>query len=483
MPIQNIKCPKCNSLIPIDEAINSQLRDEIEKELSSVYSQKEKQWLADAQQQKKDFEANKQKIIEDTTKQNELRFRSESKAKDDRILELSTTVKEIRDEQSAWETKKKHEEDAIERRRQALVIEKESFDEFVSTELEKQKSIIKVELEASLRKKVELEFTDLQNEKDEIKKQLEIRNRTELELRAHCRTLEQAKRDAELAAQQKFDAERQTIIDSTSKAITEKNLLANRENEKLIADLRTQLDDVNRKLEQGSQQLQGEVLELELETIIRDMFPQDSIEPIAKGTKGADVLQRIIGPMGKVCGSILWETKNAKNWNKQWIDKLKDDQIEAGADLAIILTTALPKEVKSFALIDGIFVTDFHSIPAAATTLRVSLIQLALSKSSLEGATAKRDLLFEYFSSAEFRNRMEAIVKTLVTMKQQLGQEQRAMTKQWALREKQIERVVLTTSGMYGQLQAILGSDLPQIDELEYPEMTALDASGDAIDN
>jgi hypothetical protein len=223
-------------------------------------------------------------------------------------------------------------------------------------------------------------------------------------------------------------------------------------------------------LEQSSQQTQGEVIELELEKVLKKAFPDDQIDPIAKGRNGADILHTIYTPSRECCGAILWESKNTRKWSKAWLGKLRGDQRRAKAELAVLVSFALPQDVKYFGHVDGVWVTEFSLVLGVATALRVNLLQVAMLKQSATGKHGKKmELLYDYLSSTEFRHRIEAMVEAFRAMQDDLNKERRVMENQWAKREKQIQLVVHNVSGMYGDMQAIVGQALPRIRRLELP--------------
>jgi hypothetical protein len=237
--------------------------------------------------------------------------------------------------------------------------------------------------------------------------------------------------------------------------------------------MQRQIEELKRKAEQGSQQLQGEVLELELEATLRAHFPLDAIEPIGKGDFGGDILQRVVGPAGKTCGAILWETKRTKNWTDGWLGKLRADQRADRAELAILVSKALPKEVNTFGYVEGIWVTDFPFIVPLAIALRQSLIDVAAARQAQEGQAAKMELVYQYLTGPKFRHRVEAIVEKFSDMQADLDRERKTMTRLWAKREAQIQAVVESTGGMYGDLQGIAGKAFQEIDALTLPLLEA----------
>jgi hypothetical protein len=244
------------------------------------------------------------------------------------------------------------------------------------------------------------------------------------------------------------------------------------------AELEKQRDDalrtaeeLKRRMEQGSQQAQGEVLELALEKELPIRFAADQITPVAKGVYGADVLHAVISPNGQICGSITWETKNAQNWNSKWIEKLRQDMIANKSEFAVLVTTVLPPGIRHFGQLDGIWVCDLSSWPALATVLRLQVLNLAAARASAEGRDQKMNILYKYLTGPEFRERVNAVMQTFVRMQEQLNREKRAIIKHWSTREKQIQTVLDGIAGMYGDLQGIIGkTSLPEIETLQLDE-------------
>ena len=219
------------------------------------------------------------------------------------------------------------------------------------------------------------------------------------------------------------------------------------------------------------------MLELDIQAALERQFPQDRIDPVLKGTRGADIRQRVRSERLEDCGLILWETKNAKNWAPAWIDKLKQDQLAAGAAAAVLVSVALPEGMEGFGRIDGIWVAGIRTWPALAIALREQILQVAYTRAASAGKNEKMELLYQYLAGDEFRQRLEAIVEAFTAMQAQIQRERRAMEKQWAEREKQIHRVIGSTSSMYGALQGIVGGGLAAIPALE------LDGAGSLLEN
>ena len=320
---------------------------------------------------------------------------------------------------------------------------------------------LRTEIEASVKEDYERQLTE---EVERTRKQAG----KDAEKKA-SREMTALKEELELTVARKLDDERNRIVADTQTRAAEQHRLKDAEKERQLTDMRRQIEDLKRKAEQGSQQLQGEAGEGELETMLRAAFPCDDITPVAQGIRGADLHQIVLDSRGARSGAILWECKNARNWSDGWIAKLKDDQRTLRADVAILVTASLPKGCTRFTVVDGVVVTDFACAAAVAGLVRTNLLQLAQTRSALVNKDQKLELLHRYLSGIEFRQRVEAIVEAFERMKEDLDQERRAAERQWAKRIKQIESVTFNISGMYGDLQGLVPT-LPSIARLELPE-------------
>ncbi len=332
---------------------------------------------------------------------------------------------------------------------------------------EKKEFIIKAKKEAL--GAVTLEMKDLQEQLTEKANKLQESHQRELDLRKQQRQLEEREKGLELELNRKLDDERKRMEETLLKDMEERHRLKDAEKDKQLLDMRKKIDELQRKAEQGSQQRQGEVLELELEEFLKTEFPLDDIEPVGKGVRGADVIQIVKNQSGRICGKILWETKRTKNWSDGWIQKLKDDQREAKADISVIVSEALPEGLEHFNQMNGVWVTSISTLLCLAVALRVNLIQVARANVAQEGKNEKMEIMYKYLTGPEFRNRVEAIVESFVAMKADLDSEKRAIQKIWSKREKQIENVITHVGGMHGDLQGIAGAALPSIKTLELP--------------
>ena len=281
------------------------------------------------------------------------------------------------------------------------------------------------------------------------------------------RELDDARREIELTVEKGI---KDKLIETRERAKreAEESLKLNiAEKDQTISSMQSKIEDLMKKADQGSQQLQGEVQELDLEENLRRVFSLDVIEPVPKGEFGGDVVQRVVSVSGQLCGMILWESKRTKNWSDGWLPKLREDQRAAKADIAVIVSQSLPKGLDTFQTIDGVCVTHPRLVLPVATLLRQSLIDVAQSRQAIEGQQAKTEMVYDYLTSSRFRQRIEAIVEAFSTMQADLEREKKVITKQWAKRDEQINRVMKSTVGMYGDLQGIAGKSLQEIESLE----------------
>lgn len=363
------------------------------------------------------------------------------------------------------EVKKK--EGELAQKEQALSKKEKALADDFAQKLKIETARLEEEAKRKAEQAIAVELKDLKAQVTEKNQKLSEAQKTELELRKERRELEEKHNTFELEMARKLDEERANIRDEAIKAVTEEHQLKDSEKDKKISDMLKQIEELKRKAEQGSQQMQGEVLELELEEILKTNFPLDNIEPVGKGKKGADILQKVHNQSGQYCGTIIWESKRTKGWSDGWIEKLKDDQREAKAEIAVLVTTALPKEINNFGHMNGVWITNFPLAVCLAVALRINLIQVSNAKMAAVGKYEKMEVLYSYLSGPEFSQKVEAIVGAFAYMKNDLDQEKRAMNKIWSKREKQIERVINNISGMYGDMQGIIGASLPQIKSLE----------------
>ena len=342
----------------------------------------------------------------------------------------------------------------------------------ISEESRKAKLASAAELESKGRELVELqEVLRVREEK------LAEAQKAQAELLKKQRELDDARRELELTVEKRVQ-DSLTEVRSQAKREAEEGLkLMVAEKEQTIASMQKKIEELKQKAEQGSQQLQGEVQELELEGLLRAKFPFDTIEPVPKGEFGGDAIQRVMSQGGQPCGTILWESKRTKNWSDGWLVKLREDQRTAKAEVSVLVSQALPKGVETFDVIDGVWVAHPRAALPVATILRHTLLQISNARQVSEGQQTKTEMVYQYLTGPRFRLRVEAIVEAFSSMQEDLDKERKAILKQWAKREQQIERVMGATVGMYGDLQGIAGKSLQEIEGLE---LASLDNSGNS---
>src|SRR6266571_2412139 len=328
-------------------------------------------------------------------------------------------------------------------------------------EARKAKLALASELEQRTRAVAELE-----NALKENNAKLAEAQKAQADLLRKQRELDTKLREADLTVEKRVQEGLTATRDQARKETEEQMRLKVMEKEQTITAMQRQIEDLKRRAEQGSQQLQGEVQELELEALLRAKFPLDIIDPVPKGEHGGDALHRVMGPLGQACGTILWESKRTKGWSDGWLPKLRDDQRAAKAEVAVIVSQVLPKGVETFESIDGVWVTHPRVALPLAVSLRYALIDIASARSASEGQQTKTEMVYQYLTGPRFRQRVEAIVEAFSSMQDDLSAERKAITKQWAKREEQIERVMQATVGMYGDLQGIAGKTMKEIDGL-----------------
>jgi hypothetical protein len=410
----NITCPRCNLEFPLSETLAQPL---IAAERAKI--QRESQDLATA------------------LKQHEEDLSARQLALDDLKRQLDARHNEI---DAAVEQKLRAERDVL-----AKAAEKKAADTY---------GVRLLAAEQELAEK-QAKLADAEN--------------AELALRKERRTLEEQKQRLELEIERRLQAERMRIRAATQKEEEETYLLKIAEKDKVISDMKKQVEELRRKSEQGSQQLQGEVQELELEVMLKSAFPGDLIEPVPKGRNGGDVIHKVIGPNGLQSGTILWESKRTKTWGGDWLSKNRDDQRLAGAHVGAIITTVLPKGVDTFDRVEGVWVATMRCALPLAKALRLTLIESATARVAVQGRDGKMEKMFAYLTGPHFRGRVSAIVEAIVGLGDDLELEKRTLTKQWAKRQRRLELLMTGSAGLYGDFQAIVGRSLPELQGLSVP--------------
>ncbi len=308
------------------------------------------------------------------------------------------------------------------------------------------------------------ELKRLQKERD---KKLKAAQEKEAQFLAKQRELEDKERELNLTIEKRITAERAEIIKKVQTETEEGQALKLKEKDEQLHSMKRKIEELQKKAAQGSEQLQGEAMELHLEEGLKAKFPHDQIEEVPKGISGADLQQTVITPTGQSCGAILWELKRTKKWSTEWTGKLKTDQRNASAEIAILVSETRPPGLDTFEFYEGVYVcAPRYALPLAMVT-RQTLIGIAKTRRSQTGQKDKMALVYDYLTGSQFKHRVEAICEHFEIMQSELAKERAAMQRIWAKREKQIQAVIENTIGLYGDLEGIAGQSMPQIEGLE----------------
>lgn len=300
---------------------------------------------------------------------------------------------------------------------------------------------------------------------------LQQAQKAEIEARRLKVEAEEAKREAELLIARKLDEERAKVREAAFKERDDEHRLKVAEKDRQLDDMRHQIEELRRKGDSGSQQVAGDVLELDLLEVLKKTFPVDRFERVGKGQNGGDLIQTVMSSAGNPSGAILWECKRTKNWQNQWLPKLREDQRAAKADIALLVTEAMPSEVATFGQLDGVWVTCLQTLVPVAQALRQGLLEVAATRRAGALADTAKDKVFDYLTTPPFRQRMTRIVEAYEELRSDLDKEKKAMNALWSRREKQLDRVLGGVTGFYGDLQGIAGSSMPTLESLELPSL------------
>jgi hypothetical protein len=411
-----IKCPNCQAEIDVNTILYHQLEDELklknlaqEKKFQEITTQKEQEL------NKQLLELQQQQIV---VKEQEKKFAEE--------LEKATALQ--------------------------LKVEKQKL----------QKSL-KQELESQQKESIELLKQELDEKSTQVKELYKTKAEIEKLKREKEEITSKVQAQAELALTKRLQEEKQLI----QKTADEQNVLKFKQKEEQLKQLQEQLQIAQRKAEQGSMQLQGEVQELAMEEYLQDKYPFDVIQEIKKGVRGGDCIQVVHTREMQNCGKIYYESKRTKEFQKSWIEKFKIDMREKGVDVGVLVTQVLPSNLERMGLVEGIWVCTFEEFKGLSAVLRESVIKLSFTKRGEENKTDKMSLLYNYLTSTEFSMQIEAIVEGFSTMQEDLDKEKRAMARIWKQREKQIDKVLESTIGMYGSIKGIAGNAINDVKALE----------------
>lgn len=352
--------------------------------------------------------------------------------------------------------------------------ENELFAQKLQKEKQKQEQEIQERLTKSIASDYENKIKILQETSTSTEEKLKEARKKELEFLQKEQQLKNKEEELEITLQKKLQEERSSIGEQIRTQEQEKNAL--RENEQLLRakELEMKLDQQNklidemkRKAEQSSSQRSGESQELLLEEILKENFPFDLIEEVGKGVEGADCIQTVRNSGGKECGKIIYESKRTKGWSSNWIEKLKADKRSRSADIAILVTQTFPKDMDRFGEKDGIWICNFTEVGSVSYLLRDGLLKIYEAQKKEENKGDKMQMLYNYLTGVEFKGQVEAIAEGFISMRNSITKERMQMEKMWKEREKQLEKVLLSTSGLYGSVKGIAGAsvgDIPLLD-------------------
>ncbi|UAY51337.1 DUF2130 domain-containing protein [Ferruginibacter albus] len=420
-----IKCPHCGNVFDVEDVLAA----DIEKKYQQKYQDELKQSLNKVEADKKKLET----------------------------------------EQVQFEEKKKRE------------------NEIFAQKLQQEKQKMELELQEQLKSKIaadyegKLKLVEENNRQNEEK--LKAARQKEIEFLQKEQQMKNKEAELEITLQKKLQEERTNITEQIRKQETEKNLLKENEFQLKLREMEKQLDDqkklaeeMKRRAEQGSMQLQGEVQEIILEELLKTNFPFDEITEVGKGVRGADCIQHIRNNTGQACGKIIFESKRTKDFALDWVEKLKVDMRNSSADIAVIVTQAMPKDMERFGEKNGVYICTFTEVIALVNVLRNSIIRFYAATKSQENKGEKMNMLYSYLTSHEFAEQWNAIREGFMSMKLSIQKERDAMEKLWKAREKQLEKVLLNAAHIRGSVEGIAGSDSVDLNLLDSTETNLLDS-------
>ena len=291
--------------------------------------------------------------------------------------------------------------------------------------------------------------------------------RAQTELMRKTQALEDAKREMDLTIEKRVAENLGTARNQAKQEAEAQLKIKLAEKDETLQGMQRQIEELRRKSEQGSQQTQGEALEVLLEDTLKQAFPRDSVSAVPKGVSGADLIQSVHLDSGAIAGTIVWESKRTKAWSPGWLPKLREDQRAVNGDVSVLISAALPNGVTTFELIDSVWVCSPPFAVSLAHALRAGIVNVAKARGAQIGQESKMELVYNYLTGSQFRNRIEAIVERFTELSEDLDRERKMMTRQWAKREKQLEAVRNATLGMHGDLQGIAGAAIQELDGFE----------------
>ncbi|WP_316842917.1 DUF2130 domain-containing protein [Pedobacter gandavensis] len=411
-----IKCPNCAHTFPIEEVMAEEYKKDLREKMVTFTKQKDEEYQ----------------------------------------LKLSKLTQQQKEQEQVYEQQQKLQAQAFEQK------------------LAEEKKILQTALEETLRKSIASDFENklamMDNAQKEAEEKLKLARAKELDFLMKEKAMKEKEEEMELQLQRKLQEQRSEMVEQIRKQETEKNNLKDTEHQLRVKELEKQLDDqkklaeeMKRKAEQGSMQLQGEVQELILEELLRNAFPFDLISEVGKGVRGADCVHHVRNQFGQECGKIIYESKRTKDFSMEWIEKLKKDMRSMGVDVAVIVTQCYPKGMDCFGEKDGVWICSFDEVKAVSYILRDGIVKLYGATKSQENRGDKMHMLYDYLTSNEFSEQWKAIREGFMSMKLSIQKERDAMEKLWKAREKQLEKVMLNAAHIRGSIEGIAGTDTIQL--------------------
>lgn len=452
-----LNCPNCGHSIALSEALTARIRGAVEAEVAAGQQQRLAQAVDQARREATEALAHELALMRQAAQANEQLAREAA----ERELQLKRRTVELEQAQREAEQRLRLEIEAQWR-----------------ADADKRARALADAAAKQARGAAALELEQAQAQLAAQRKQIDQAHAAELALRRQAEELRLREHSLDLELARRVDARRGEWEAQWRTLNDQEQTLKLREKERLIDELRSVIDELRRKSRQGSQQQQGETLELDIEAALAARFPRDRLHAVPKGMNGADLIHEVRDAALADCGRIVWEIKSTRHWQPAWLAKLRDDQRACGAAVAVLVSVALPEAAAApgFALIDGVWVCSLSAWPALATVLREQLLQVAFARSAATGMDERMQALHRYLAGDAFRHRVEAIVEAFTALQAQLARERRAMEKLWKERERQLDRIVGSTAGMYGELRGTVGGAMAAIAALE------LDADAQALD-
>lgn len=362
---------------------------------------------------------------------------------------------------------KKKVEDNMRQKEEQLNVERKTMFEQQQKELAEKRKEMEEFVKEKLRKENEEIMEAMKKNSEEQEEKIRQYRKLEIEKLEMQKRMKEMEEMHELETRKMLMEKEIEMKEKLMKEADQKSELKMKELNKQLEDQKKLIEEMKRKSEQGSMQMQGEVQELAIEEMLKTNFPFDRISEVGKGVKGADLIQTVINQLGQECGTIVWESKRTKEFQPLWIEKFKADFRQSGGDIGVIVTQAMPKDMDRFGLKDGIYICPYEDARSLAMLLRMSLLRINEAMSANENKGEKMQMLYSYLTGNEFKHQIEAITEGFVSMKKAIISERVSMEKIWKEREKQIDKVLLNAVGMYGSIKGIAGSAVSEIKALD----------------